>query len=240
MQTKHGNSDKVSDVSCCNDEITNETTLAGILHGERLNTLTHGLGCLVSAIAGVYLVYTAVAQGGMLRIAGCTIFASSMIAVYAASTLSHAVSDPARRHFYRQLDQGLIYFLIVGTFTPFSITYLNGIGWWLFLGLAWAFAICGFVSKVILSHRIHGVAIISYIALGWMPIVPVIWLAYLAPQAMIWLVVTGGLCYTFGTIFLITDIERFHFHGIWHVLVIAGSATHFYAVLRFVAQASVS
>jgi hemolysin III len=222
-------------VSYCDEESTNSATLAGILHGERVNTLTHGLGCLISVVAGIYLVCMAVAQGDMLRIVGCAIFAASMIAVYAASTMSHAVSDPERRHFYRQLDQGFIYFLIVGTFTPFSLAYLHSVGWWLFLGLAWALAIFGFVSKVILAHRINGVAVVSYIALGWMPIIPAVWLYSLAPPVMLWLILSGGLCYTVGTIFLVSDVERYHFHGIWHLFVIAGSTLHFYAVLVFVA-----
>ena len=53
--------------------------------------------------------------------------------------------------------------------------------------------------------------------------------------ALVWLGV-GGICYTLGTVFLVLDLQRYHFHAIWHVWVIGGSACHFVSVLFFVAS----
>lgn len=167
---------------------------------------------------------------------GCTIFALTLIAVYAASTLSHAPLGPRLRHVLRRLDQGSIYLLIAGTCMPFALTYLRSGWWFLFFGLMWAVALCGFVSKTLFSHRVEAVAIWSYILLGWMPIVVLPWLREAIPATALWWMFIGGLCYTGGTLFLVGDKRHPLFHAIWHVFVIAGSTCHFMTILFFVAD----
>ena len=185
----------------------------------------------------MFLVVGEISKGNAWRIVGCSIFASSLVAVYAASTLSHLFSDPRWRSFFRVLDQGFIYFLIVGTYTPFALAYLRTPGWLTYLGIMWAIALIGFCSKLFFQHRVDRVAVWSYIILGWMPIVPLIALIGSAPAAALWLLLAGGLCYTLGTIFLVADLQRYHFHAIWHTLVIAGSTCHYFVILVFVAYA---
>ena len=97
---------------------------------------------------------------------GCTIFSMTLIAVYAASTLSHAPFRPRLRHLFRRLDQGSIYLLIVGTCMPFALVYLRTGWWFLFFGVMWTVALCGFVSKLLFSHRVDAVAVWIYVLLG--------------------------------------------------------------------------
>jgi hemolysin III len=203
---------------------------------ELLNTLTHGLGVLLSIAAAVILIRTALANGDRWRMAGCGVFAAGLIAVYVVSTLSHAVSHHRWKHWFRMLDQGLIYLLIAASYTPFGLTYLRQSPWWLFLVVMWTGAIGGFVVKVFLNHRIKALATWSYVLLGWLPIVPAVMTVGMVPLPALGWLLAGGLCYTLGTVFLILDLQRYHFHAIWHLWVIGGSTCHFLGVLFFVAH----
>jgi hemolysin III len=204
--------------------------------GELVNTLTHGIGALLSIAAGLILLPQAAATGDVWRIAGCTVFVTALVGVYIASTLSHAVRHPEFRHWFRMLDQGFIYLLIVATYTPFSLAFLRDGWWWAFLAVMWSIAAFGFISKVIFAHRVNATGVWSYLILGWMTLVPALGHNGAVPFGAIQWIFAGGVCYTLGTIFLMVDHKPFHFHAIWHLLVIGGSTCHFLGVLWFVAH----
>lgn len=119
---------------------------------------------------------------------------------------------------------------------PFALVYLRTGGWFLFFGLMWTVALGGFASKVLFAHRVDAVAIWVYVVLGWMPIAAVPSLVKMLPAAALWWMLIGGLCYTFGTLFLISDKRRPLFHGVWHLFVISGSTCHFLTIFFFVAD----
>lgn len=204
---------------------------------EVVNSLTHGFGLLLSLVGGWFLLGRVLEQPDVWRLVGCGIFALTLAAVYAASTLSHAVARPAWRRAFRILDQGLIYLLIVGTYTPFSLEYLRFGWWWPLLILMWTAAFVGFVSKLLFRHRIDAVTVWSYVLLGWLPILPAWAYVSLIPWGALAWILAGGLCYTAGTVFLILDHRRWHFHAIWHLFVIAGSVCHYIGVFLYVASA---
>jgi hemolysin III len=177
-----------------------------------------------------------VGDGDIWREIGCGVYVASLIAVYAMSTLSHGATTPEWRSYFRALDQGCIYLLIAATYTPFSLVYLRTTPWWILLGAIWSVALWGFFSKVWFAHRVEAVSIWPCIMLGWMPVMSVPALAGVVPTAAFWWMLVGGLCYTGGTLFLRYDYKVRHFHAIWHLSVIAGSACHFLAIFAFVAQ----
>ena len=203
---------------------------------ERANAITHGLGLLLSIVGAIVMATSVAWHGDLWRGLGCAIYLASLVAVYATSTLSHSFSSPRWRAFFRALDQGCIYFLIAATYTPFSLAYLRTTPWWLLLGAIWAVALWGFLSKVAFAHRVDAASIWPCLLLGWMPVVSVPALVGIVPIAAFWWMLLGGLCYTLGTIFLRYDDKVRHFHAVWHLFVIAGSACHFLAILAFVAQ----
>ena len=204
---------------------------------EFLSALTHGVGMLLSIVAGVTLVHIAGDGGDWRCMAACGFYAATLISVYTASTLSHLYVPEHLNRWFRSLDQGCIYLLIVGSFTPFAIRYLSGSAWIWFWGLCLAIAVVGFFSKTVFTHRLLDVSVWLYIALGWCEAIAVFPMLGRAPAgALIWMGI-GGLSYTIGTIFLVVDIRRYHFHAIWHLLVMVGSACHFFAILRYVAAA---
>ena len=201
---------------------------------ELVNAITHGIGLVLSVVGAIVLIARPQSQGDAHLVVGCTLFSMPLIAVYAASTLSHAPLRPRLRHLFRRLDQGFIYLLIVGTGMPFALVYLRTGWWFLFFGLMWTVALCGFVSKTLFSHRVEAVAIWSYVLLAWIAIATVPSLLKLVPAAALWWMLVGGLCYTCGTLFLACDKRYPLFHGLWHMFVIVGSTCHFLTILFFV------
>ena len=116
---------------------------------------------------------------------------------------------------------------------PFAVVYLRTGGWFLFFGVMWTVALCGFVSKILFSHRVDGVAIWIYVLLGWMPLPTIPSLMEAIPAAALWWMLVGGLFYTCGTLFLVYDDRHPLFHGVWHMFVIAGSTCHFLTIFFF-------
>lgn len=219
----------------CPPDSSAADSLPRLPEDELVNAITHGIGFLLSLIGGVALFACALWQGDPWRVAGCGVFATTLVAVYAASTLSHGVLRPELRRLFQILDQGFIYLLIAGTYTPFSLAYLRSGWWWLLFASIWFLALCGCFFKLFLSHRIQVVAVWTYVLLGWMPIIAVGSLIEIIPTTALWWMLIGGLCYTIGAVFLVWDIKRYYFHAIWHSLVIAGSGCHFFAIFFFVA-----
>jgi hemolysin III len=207
-------------------------------HNELANTITHGFGFLLSLPAAIYILQLALRTGDAWHIAGCLIYALTMCSVYLASTLSHVVSEPKWKDFFRQCDQGAIYLFIAGTFTPFAFNYVRD-GWWLLITIAvWAIALSGAFSKLFLARRIHGVELPVFLLLGWLPIASVPHVSAIVPMGALWWMLAGGLCYTVGVWFLKNDHRAWWVHSIWHLLVIAGSALHFAAIVQYVAPLS--
>jgi hemolysin III len=200
------------------------------------NTLTHGIGTILSMVAAMHLVdvLKPIADPGVVL--GCGVYAATLVAVYVCSTLSHFFDRPGLKRAFRILDQAFIYLLIVGTYTPVAAIYLHG-GWLTALLVAmWCVALTGFVSKAFLRHRIDCISTVAYVVLGWMPILAVREAWLLVPRGPLVLFFCGGLCYTLGVIFLLLDRRVPYFHTAWHLMVMAGSALHFLAVVQCVAS----
>ena len=142
----------------CGQEFQTDTFSGGMPREEVANTITHGIGLALSVCGGTALLILAPRQQGTWLIAACAIYAASLVAVYAASTLSHAIQRPRLKRFFQIWDQGLIYLLIAGSFTPFALQYLSAGSWWVLLDAMWVVALLGFFAKIILEHRIEAVS----------------------------------------------------------------------------------
>jgi hemolysin III len=200
---------------------------------ELANSITHGLGFAMSVV-GAFVMADTLGVGDGWRIAGCSIFLTSMIAVYAMSTLSHVFQTPRLRTLFRAIDQGTIYLLIAGTYTPFSLAYLHTTPWWILLVAVWAVALYGFVSKVLFAHRVENVSMWPCIVCGALPFAAIPTLVTMLPLACLGWMMLGVACYVLGLVFWLNDHRVRHFHAMWHLLVMAGSAAHFSGILLFV------
>lgn len=195
---------------------------------ELANTLTHGSGFLLSIMAMFFFWDASRPHELGLRIT-CVVFATSMALVYLFSTLSHVVSEPRRRYRLRAWDQGLIYVLITGTYSPF-VWQGSPPGWTGPLLLAiWLAAALGFYSKVFSAYRVNAVSTITYVLLGWLPALPLI--PRTPIECFVWMML-GGVSYTIGIGLLILS-ERVRFtHAGWHLMVMLGSLCHCIAIYR--------
>lgn len=202
--------------------------------GEELaNSLTHGLGLLLSIVSFPVLIFAMVPRRDPLMVVAVSVFAASLVALYGASTVYHALPQSETKLFFRKVDHVAIYLLIAGTYTPFLLGVLRGpLGWGLF-ALVWTMAAIGVVFKTSkLGFRYPRVSIVVYMAMGWLALVAVKpFIAAMPVNGIIWLV-AGGLCYTSGVTFYVWDKLKYG-HAVWHLFVLAGSICHFIAVLLY-------
>jgi len=197
---------------------------------EHANFVTHGVGFLLSIVATAVLMTLAFKSPQTDLVVPCGVYSFSLMALYAASTLSHTFHDLAWRRFFRTLDQACIYLLIAGSFTPVAAAYLDH-GWWRYLMWAmWTLAIFG-IALVLHMRNLTPIAKITYGLLGWLPIISLKVLFASAPVEILAWILAGGLCYSTGSVFLRYDQRVRYFHAVWHLFVIAGSVCHYAAIL---------
>ena len=200
---------------------------------ELANSLTHGVG-LVLSLAGLYALVVITGRSGSSEQAiGCVTYGGSLVLLYAASTLYHGWRDDATKRFLLVLDHIGIYTLIAGSYTPLALIPLHGPRGWALLVLAWGSALVGSVAKVLRFDRLHEDSPLAYVAMSWMGLAVFGQiLATLSRGEVLWLLGGGGF-YMVGLFFFITDDRRFH-HTIWHLFVLAGSICHYRAVIGYV------
>jgi hemolysin III len=197
---------------------------------EVANTITHGIGLLLSIVGFVVLLVLAALRGTAWHIVACSIYGATLICLYTASTLYHAVISPRVKRALRIFDHSAIYLLIAGTYTPFLLVSLRGPWGWSLFGVIWGLALAGVLFKFWFVERFVILSTAVYIAMGWLVVIaakPVI--THVPFTALIWLL-AGGLAYTGGVIFFAAKRIPYS-HAIWHLFVLAGSICHYFAVL---------
>lgn len=200
---------------------------------EVANVLTHGAGAVASLVAAAALIVYASLHGDVWEIVGVSIFATTLIALYTASTFYHAARGAALRARLKLLDHSAIYLLIAGSYTPFMIDELRG-GWgWSLFGVIWGLAVVGIGLKLVFIGRFRLLSTLVYVGMGWLIIVAIVPVTrQLEPLTLAWLV-AGGIAYTAGTPFFHRERLRFS-HAVWHLFVIAGSVCHGIAVATII------
>jgi hemolysin III len=199
---------------------------------ESANSVTHGAGLLMSLLGLVVLVEIAAKRGDPWQIVGFIVFGTTLVMLYAASMLYHALCASRARRLFRILDHAAIYLLIAGTYTPFMLGALRGTWGWVLLGAVWGLAGIGITLKATGGLRFPRWSTAVYILMGWMVLVmlrPL--LAHVATAGILWLL-AGGLLYTAGVIFFAWTQLRYG-HMVWHLFVLGGSICHFFAVLWY-------
>jgi hemolysin III len=204
-------------------------------HEELWNALTHGAGTVL-ALAAAAALLSAAGRADRLQYAACAVYAATMVAAYAASTLSHVFRSPRARNAFRVADQALIFLFIAGSWTPIAAAHLRtGYGWWAFHAGVWLVALGGFLSKALFAHRVTmgTVSALLYLLLGWSPVLVAAPLARILPTPLCLWLLAGGVFYTLGLLFFWHDDRVPYFHAAWHVLVIAGTACHYFGILGY-------
>lgn len=202
-------------------------------HGERFNAWTHLVGALLALTGAVWLLVLAARSGDGWKVFSVAVYGVALVILYSASTLYHSVRGRAKP-ILQKLDHLSIYLLIAGSYTPFCLVTLRGPWGWSLFAIVWTLAVIGMLQEIKPRSEARVLSLVIYAVMGWIVIVaikPLI--ASLGMAGFLWLA-AGGVLYTVGIIFFAFD-ERFrHWHGIWHLFVIAGSLAHFVAILFYV------
>jgi len=205
-----------------------------MVHGERFNGITHGVGAMASILGGVLLVGIATRSGDAWKVVSVSIYSLTLLLLYLSSTLYHSTRG-ATKDVLRKMDHCAIYLLIAGTYTPFTLVTLRAtIGWTMF-GVVWTLAVLGIAQELLYARRGRVLSLVIYVVMGWLAVVgigPLI--DALGRTGFAWLA-AGGVSYTAGIVFYATDHKVRHGHGIWHLFVLAGSSCHYIAILLHVA-----
>ena len=202
---------------------------------ELANSLSHGLALVAALIGGPYLIVQAARRAEAAFVVGTSLFCATIVVLYLASMLYHALPAGRAKRVFRVIDHSSIFLLIAGSYTPFTLGVLRGAWGWALFGVVWGLALAGIVLKSVgrASHPIFSTGL--YLLMGWLVVVAVDPLfAKVSAAGLLWLL-AGGLFYTAGVAFYATD-SRLHFgHLIWHLFVMAGTACHYFAVLWYAA-----
>ncbi|MCY1389927.1 hemolysin-III related [compost metagenome] len=202
-------------------------------HGERFNAWTHLVGAVLAAIGAVWLLVMASVQGDSWKIVSMAIYGLTLLLLYSISTVYHSVQGRAKV-VMRKLDHLSIYLLIAGSYTPFCLVSLRGVWGWSLFGIVWGLALIGMLQEIKPRSEARVLSIVIYAVMGWIVLVAVKpLLAALGRAGFTWLA-AGGVFYTVGIIFFAYDSRFRHWHGIWHLFVIAGSLLHFVAIFFYV------
>lgn len=202
-------------------------------YGEKFNALTHIVGAWLALAGTVVLIVLAAREGDPWKVAGVSIYGVTLVLLYSFSALYHSLRGRAK-DVLRELDHHSIYLLIAGSYTPFCMVTLRGPWGWSLLGIVWGLAVLGSLQELKFRNGTRILSLVIYIVMGWVALVAMVQLLHvLGPDGFAWLV-AGGLFYTIGIVFYVVDTRLIHAHGIWHLFVIAGSASHYVAILRYV------
>jgi len=202
-------------------------------YGERFNSLTHLVGAALALAGAIVLVVLAAVSGDPWKVIGVSIYGVALVLLYSFSTLYHSLRGRAK-NILRELDHQSIYLLIAGSYTPFCLVTLRGIWGWSLLGIVWTLAVLGGLQDLRPRTEARVLSVVIYLLMGWVVLVALVpLLQALGPDGFAW-VAAGGLFYTVGILFYALDSRLTHAHGVWHLFVIAGSATHYFAILHYV------
>ncbi|MWV11347.1 hemolysin III family protein [Pseudomonas sp. R-28-1W-6] len=202
-------------------------------HGERFNAWTHLIGALLACIGAIWLLVVAGLDGDPWKIVSVAIYGLALVLLYSISTLYHSLRGRAKV-VMRKLDHLSIYLLIAGSYTPFCLVTLHGTWGWSLFGVVWGLGLLGMLQEIKPRSEARVLSLVIYAVMGWIVLVAIEpLLAALGRDGFIWLV-SGGVLYTVGIVFFAYDSRFRHWHGIWHLFVMAGSLLHYVAILRYV------
>lgn len=200
---------------------------------EIVNSITHGVGIVLSLFALVVLIGIAAGNGGGLYMFVALVYGITMVLEYTMSTLYHAIASEKAKRVFKILDHSCIYLFIAGSYTPFCLITLAPVGGVWLCVFVWVVAIAGVATEAFWVFRPRWTSAALYLLLGW----SVIWflpaLIETLPATGLWLLMGGGLCYSLGCIFYVLK-KIPYMHSLFHVWVLAGSICQFFAIAFFV------
>ena len=200
---------------------------------EIFNSVSHGVGAVLSIAALVLLVVFAVLYSDGYGLAGAIIYGISRILLYTMSMVYHIVQNKTAKKVLRIFDHCSIFILIAGTYTPYLLVTLRGVLGWVIFGIIWGVTLIGVILNAISLEKFKKLSLICYIAMGWGVVLSIKPMAQNLALGGIVLLVVGGVVYTAGVVFYVLKKYRY-MHSVWHLFVLAGSVCHYFSILLYV------
>jgi len=215
-------------------EITRGAKMGGkYTSGEEIaHSVSHGIGAALSIAGLVVSVALSAQTGDRMKILSFAIFGASMVALYTASMLYHAITHEKAKILFRYLDHISIFLLIAGTYTPIALLLLKGAWSWMLFGIVWGLAMAGIAYQVFYLNQHKWISISIYLLLGWIALAAIKPLAEVMPFGLFMWILAGGLFYTVGAVFYLKDNYRY-FHFVWHLFVIGGTLCNFLGMINY-------
>jgi hemolysin III len=196
---------------------------------ELINVITHGTGSVLSIVGLVILCIQANKYGTGMHLVSYIIFGSSLIGLYLASTLYHSLSNTKFNRLLKKIDHLAIYFLIAGTYSPLMLVGIKSSAGLIIMKIIWSLAVLSCIFRLSKYAVLQKIACANYLLMGWLVVVVLDELMLYVPITSIYLLVLGGLLYTFGIIFYCWEKLPFN-HSIWHIFVLGGSTSHYFSI----------
>lgn len=197
---------------------------------EFANWTSHFLGMILTFIGSFFVWNALVGENDFFVWLVNLVFMISLGMVFTSSTIYHFLVDPKKKAFWQKLDHISIYFLIAGSYGPFMLAYADMQTAALILGTQWSLVFLGGMYKLFWFGRFPKLSVILYLLMGWLIVFVGRDLLSAMPDDVFWKICLGGLCYTVGVFFYVSEKIRFG-HAIWHLFVLGGSIFHFLAAL---------
>ncbi|HUS86515.1 MAG TPA: hemolysin III family protein [Bacteroidales bacterium] len=209
---------------------------------EIANFISHFAGAILAGVGLTLMIVASAIKGNAWHIVSTAVFGSTMVLLYFSSAVAHGLTSGRSKQIFFTIDQAAIFLLIAGTYTPLALITLKGAMGWVLFGLQWSLALVGILLKVLRPNRVGVGAgkadIILYAGMGWTLLIAIVPIVRALPvTGLVWILI-GGACYTFGIVFYKKAQFKFA-HLVWHLMVMAGSISHFFAIFFYVIPASV-
>jgi len=203
------------------------------LQEEIPNSISHAIGAILSGIGLVFLILLAKSQGTVWHVVSFSIFGAALVLLYSFSSLYHGVQNIALKRILRRIDQSAVFVLIAGSYTPFLLNNLRGPWGWSLFGVIWGLAIFGIISRFFAGETVKKGGLLIYLGMGWLLIIALKPMLEMVPSnSLLWLA-AGGLAYSVGVVFYIWEKMPYS-HTVWHLFVLLGSVSHYFAVINLV------
>ncbi len=211
-------------------ERAKKATYRTLTTGEEIfNSISHGIGVLLSVAALVILVVRASKYGDIWHLVSFSIFGGSLVLLYLSSTLYHSFTKKELKNLFARFDHAAIFVLIAGTYTPYLLTVLRGTLGWVLFGIIWGVALAGVVIRSIYLTKFRKLMVAVYVIMGWMFVFAIGPMTHNLTTISLLFLLLGGLSYTIGVVFYVWRNLKYS-HGIWHLFVLAGSIFHFFSI----------
>lgn len=205
-------------------------TYRKLSNGEEIvNSITHGIGALLSIVALIILIIIAGRHGDVWHLVSFSIYGSTLVLLYLSSTLYHSITSPRLKNLFARFDHISIFLLIAGTYTPILLTSIRGVLGWTLFAIIWSVALIGAVIRSIYVYRFRKLMVAIYLIMGWMFVLAGKQIYLNLSSVSLTFLVLGGIAYSIGVVFYMWRKLPYS-HGIWHLFVLAGSVLHFFAI----------